>query len=388
MDLITDLPVSGGHDSIVVVVDTFSKMAHFIPTSKTVTAKQLADLFTREVYRLHGLPKVLISDRDPRFTSDFWTDLFKRLGTRLNMSTAYHPQTDGQTERANRTLEQILRAYAHPYQDNWAQHLDLAEFAYNSHPNASTDTSPFMAVYGYEPDTPVTVQVPSATDPDAEDRLRLQRLLTDVRTLVQENLRLAKEAQAAYANKRRQDLSFKVGDQVKLDTAHLKLKGQKSKKLKDRFIGPFPVIEIINPVAYRLQLKPSMSRVHPVFHVSKLRAWHEDTEFPDRQQPDRPAPAAEDQPADGYFDVDRILNVKLGRDKKTGQEIILFKVRWSAPHTSDDDTWEPTRNVRHTEAYDLFVQSDRWSQFTAAPRFRKFKQQFPRRVPTTVPVQL
>jgi transposase InsO family protein len=242
LDLITDLPTSGGYNSLVVVVDTFSKMAHFFPTNKTVTAKQLADQFTREIYRLHGLPKVLISDRDPRFTSDFWTDLFKRLGTKLNMSTAYHPETDGQTERTNRTLEQILRAYAHPYQDDWYKHLDLAEFAYNRHPSASTGMTPFQVVYGYNPDTPVTLHATSTSDPDAKRRLEP---LKDIQALVRENLRLAKETQAAYANRSRQDTSFKEGDLVKLNTAHLKLKGQKSKKLKDRFIGPFPIAEVI-----------------------------------------------------------------------------------------------------------------------------------------------
>jgi transposase InsO family protein len=139
MDLITQLPhTKAGNDAIVVVVDKYSKMLHCIPTTTTVTARQLAKLFFNEIVRLHGVPSSIISDRDPRFTSSFWQQLWKQLGTRLAMSTAYHPQTDGQTERANRTIEEMLRAYVNTKQNDWDEYLTAVEIAYNNGKQTST----------------------------------------------------------------------------------------------------------------------------------------------------------------------------------------------------------------------------------------------------------
>ena len=132
LDLITDLPLSEGHDSIVVFVDMLTKMAHFAPTNKTLDTTGLAHLFMQHVVKHHGLPKVLVSDRDPRMTSEFWRSLFNQLGFRLNMSTAYHPQTDGQTERTNRMLDQILCTFVHPFHGDWAKNLPMAEFGYRT----------------------------------------------------------------------------------------------------------------------------------------------------------------------------------------------------------------------------------------------------------------
>ena len=135
----------------------FSKMIHAVPTLTTVTAEGVADLFFREIYRLHGLPEVLVSDRDPRFTGLFWQALWKVLGTKLRLSSPYHPQTDGQTERANRTLEEVLRAYVGPDLNDWHRYLPLAEFAYNNSTQASTGFSPFYLNSGQHPLTPVSM---------------------------------------------------------------------------------------------------------------------------------------------------------------------------------------------------------------------------------------
>lgn len=155
MDFITHLPrTKAGFDAIVVFADLLSKMAHFIPTITSASAPDIAKIFFDVVFRLHGLPKAIISDRDACFTSRFWKSLFQNLGTKLSMSTAFHPQTDGQTERTNRTLEDMLRAYVNYKQDNWDECLASAEFAYNSHKNASTDLSPFELNYGQQPQVP------------------------------------------------------------------------------------------------------------------------------------------------------------------------------------------------------------------------------------------
>src|ERR1700678_2260362 len=149
MDFITDLSISTGHDSIMVVVDRLSKMAHFIPCSKTITSEQTASLIFQHVVRLHGLPDNIISDRGPQFISRFWSHLFQQLGTSVNLSSAFHPQTDGQSEQVNQVLEQYLRCIVNYNQDNWVDLLPAAEFAYNNAEHASTKASPCFANYGF-----------------------------------------------------------------------------------------------------------------------------------------------------------------------------------------------------------------------------------------------
>jgi hypothetical protein len=152
MDLITTLPETlTGYTAIFVIVDYFTKMAHLIPTKNEVTAAQLATLFQKEIYQLHGLPQTIISDRDPRFMSDLWQTLFKSLKINLNISTSHHPQTDGQTERVNQTIKIMLRFYVNQLTNDWDQYLDIVEYAYNNHENSSTGFSPFFANYGYHP---------------------------------------------------------------------------------------------------------------------------------------------------------------------------------------------------------------------------------------------
>jgi hypothetical protein len=168
MDLITDLPKSLAHDgqtydSIVTFVCMLTKQALFIRCRKTITSVQLAHLFIDHVLSKKGLPQTLVSDRDPRITSEFWQTLFKSLGSKFNMSTAHHPQTDGQTEITHRTIEQILRAYVTPQHDDWATWLPIAEFAYNNHVHSSTHQTPFFANYGFHPTTPSTLVHPNST---------------------------------------------------------------------------------------------------------------------------------------------------------------------------------------------------------------------------------
>src|SRR5437588_5849652 len=151
MDFITDLPASGGHDAILVVVDWLTKMSHFIPCRKDINAKQFAIVFLKEIFRLHGLPRDIITDRGSIFTSDMWEEITNKLNIDRRLSTAYHPQTDGQTERTNGILEQYLRAYVNYQQDNWMELLATAEFAYNNSYQETIRTSPFYANYRQHP---------------------------------------------------------------------------------------------------------------------------------------------------------------------------------------------------------------------------------------------
>jgi transposase InsO family protein len=389
LDLITDLPASTtfagqSADSILTIVDLFTKQAHFVPTNKTVTAVQLAQLIIEHVYRLHGLPTVMISDRDPRFTSDFWQALLRHLGTKLNMSTAYHPETDGQTERTNRTIEQLLRAMIQPRHDNWASSLPIAEFAYNSSVHSSSKVSPFYANYGFDPATPALLHGPLPVPGPASSFLARLR---DVHAAVRNELELTKLQQAEYANRSRRDLTFSVGDKVRLDTSHLVFPDQPSKKFKDRFIGPYSIAEVISRTAYKLNLPASFKRVHPVFHVSRLLPWHDNDDdlFPGRTQPARPVTRASDYvnvDDKKTFDVDCITDVRLDSYKYRGKPLqrLQFHVRWLGFDASED-TWEPLANVVKLDALRSFMASPAWLSFKDTDDFRAFAEKFPALLP-------
>ena len=149
--------IKADYDTILVVVDRLIKRVHFIPTTTSASAPDIAKIFFDNIFRLHGLPTTIVSDRDPKFVSKFWRELLKQLGTQAAMSTAHHPQTDGQTERANRTLEDMLRAFVNYRQDNWDDCLPAAEFAYNNSVQASTGFSPYYLDCGQHPTTPGTL---------------------------------------------------------------------------------------------------------------------------------------------------------------------------------------------------------------------------------------
>ncbi|GAX81106.1 hypothetical protein CEUSTIGMA_g8540.t1 [Chlamydomonas eustigma] len=241
MDLITDLPPSPcynslTYDSIVTFVDMLTKQAIFVRANKTITAPQLANVFIDHVFSKHGLPSVIVSDRDTRITSDFWQSLFSHLGSKLNLSTAYHPQTDGQTEITHRTIEQILRAYVSPQHDDWSTWLPLAEFAYNSHVHSSTLQTPFYANYGFHPTAPPSLLLP--TDSLSPDAAAYLDNLHDVQQSIIRELDLAKARQAESANRHRRDLTFKVGDRVRLSSEFLPLVDYPSTKFFYRFSNP------------------------------------------------------------------------------------------------------------------------------------------------------
>uniref|UniRef100_A0A2N9EEP8 RNA-directed DNA polymerase n=1 Tax=Fagus sylvatica TaxID=28930 RepID=A0A2N9EEP8_FAGSY len=245
MDFVSGLPRSPkGHDAIWVIVDRLTKSAHFIPIRMNYSLDQLAQLYIEEIVRLHGIPVSIVSDRDPRFTSRFWKSLHKALGTNLNFSTAFHPQTDGQSERTIQILEDMLRACVLDLKGSWANHLCLVEFAYNNSFQSSIGMAPYEALYGRKCRSPICWDEVGSR-------------------------------QKSYADKRRKDLEFEVGDMVFLRVAPMKgvMRFGKKGKLSPRFVGPFEILEKIGPVAYRLALPPALSGIHNVFHVSMLRKY-------------------------------------------------------------------------------------------------------------------
>jgi hypothetical protein len=224
MDLITQLPRSrSGNDAIVVFVDKLTKMVHYVATTTTVTAPQLAELFMREVVRLHGVPESILSDRDPRFTANFWRAFWTQLGTKLVMSTAFHPQTDGQTERANRTLEEQLRSYINDRQSDWDEHLSALELAFNNSKHASTGFTPFQLNAGHDVSLPIDQAIRAARHSNSQDAAQRIRHLTDILTQAKANIAKAQQRQAHYADEHRRHVTFLIGDQVLLSTEHLKI---------------------------------------------------------------------------------------------------------------------------------------------------------------------
>jgi hypothetical protein len=343
MDLITQLPrTKQGHTAVFVVVDKLTKYVTYIPTVTEATATGLAELFIHFIVRYRGLPRVIVSDRDPRFTSIFWQTLWSGLNTQLHFSTAFHPQTDGQTERANRTLEEGLRAYVQHNQLDWDEHLVMLEIAFNQQQHASTGFSPFYLNSGREIDLPLDHATKMSQHTNQKAAERLEKLASDLEE-AKKNLAAAQERQAFHANKKRRQVVFKVGDRVMLSTEHLKLKidGQTS-KLLSKYIGPFTVTRIINDTAYELDLPHSM-RIHPVFHVSKLKAFRDgSTLFPWRTQPTRPPPEILPD-GDEVWEVERIISKRIRRYGRTRR--IEYLVHWKG-YPEHERTWEPSENLQ------------------------------------------
>ncbi|CAI7854106.1 unnamed protein product [Closterium sp. NIES-54] len=237
LDFITGLPsTSRGHDSILVVIDKFCKMGHFIPTNATATAEATARLFFDRIITIHGIPATLISDRDPKFTSKFWKELMGLLGTKLAMSLPYHPQTDGQTERLNQVVEQLLRTACKDDVSHWDTQLPTLEFAYNNASHAATGKTPFFLCYGREPLTPQQPTTPAHVQAAHDFVTTMQQLWEKT----QRRLTTMQTSLKQYADRQRRDHSVAVGDQVLLDTRNLNLSHLPS-KLRPRFYGPFLV---------------------------------------------------------------------------------------------------------------------------------------------------
>lgn len=290
MDFITCLPKSEGCGSIIVVVDRFTKYGTFIAAPPDVTAVDTAKLFFKNVVKYWGIPHVIVSDRDPRFTGRFWTELFKIMGTDLNFSTSFHPQTDGQTERVNALLELYLRHYVSANQHDWAKLLDVAQFSYNMQRSEATGKSPFELVTGRQPLTPNALAASyEGNSPAAYKTIKEWHEQAD---LARASLSKAANKMKKWADEKRRHVEFAVGDQVmvKLLPQQFKSLRKVHKGLIRRYEGPFMVVERVGKVSYRLQLPPKL-KIHPVFHVSLLKPYHGDEEDPERRVSKR-APTA------------------------------------------------------------------------------------------------
>ncbi|GJU43000.1 putative reverse transcriptase domain-containing protein [Tanacetum coccineum] len=332
MDFVTKLPrTQSGNDTIWVIVDRLTKSAHFLPMRETDPMDKLARLYLKEVVTRHGIPVSIICDRDPRFTSNFWRSFQKAMGTRLDMSTAYHPETDGQSERTIQTLEDMLRACVIDFGNGWEGHLPLIEFSYNNSYHASIKAAPFEALYGRKCRSPVCwAEVGDArlTGPE------LVHETTEKIVQIKHRMQAARDRQKSYADVRRKPLEFQVGDRVMLKVSPWKgvVRFGKWGKLNPRYIGPFKVLAKVGTVAYRLELPQQLSRVHSTFHVSNLKKCLSDE------------PLA--VPLDDIHIDDRLRFVEepveiMDREVKRlkRNRIPIIKVRWNS-RRGPEFTWE------------------------------------------------
>jgi transposase InsO family protein len=343
-DFITDLPAtSNGNDTILTVVDRFTKEGHFIPCRKDLTAEELADIFLNHIVRIHGLPSNIISDRDKLFTSKFWKSFTSILGIVPKLSTSFHPQTDGQTERLNSIIEQYLRMNVDYLQKDWEEMLALGEMAYNNAVQSSTKFSPWFLNKGFHPRMPNSLELDKEDTPiRAEERLkRLKEVWEEART----NLERAQEEQKKFADRKRRDVeeeAFTEGRRVWLNSRNIQTT-RESKKLDHKFFGPFTIKRKVNDTTYELDLPESM-RIHPVFHVSLLRPVMEN-EIEGRTQGEPPAVIVE---GEEEFEVEKIVRAK--REKG----VLKWEVKWKG-YGEEDNTWEPWENLKNSkESLDYF----------------------------------
>jgi transposase InsO family protein len=312
MDFIVKLPLSAdpvtkeSYDGIIVVVDRFSKFGRFIPYRETWTATQLAHVFIKNVVANHGLPVQLVTDRNKLFTSNFWTALMQHLGVQHKMSTAYHLQTDGQTERLNQILEQYLRCYVNDRQDNWITLLLLAQIAYNQSPTTTTGTSLFFANYGFEPDNYAGQIEVLADNPTAA---LTAREFCEMQESLRLDLMFCRTQMTMYANRKRLERpTLKEGDKVYLLRRNIR-SDKPTKKLDAVKLGPFKILKKKGPVNYELKL-PKKMRIHLVFHILLLEPVTPDATL---QQDVRDIDPEIQEP---IYQVERILKERTVRSQK------------------------------------------------------------------------
>jgi hypothetical protein len=343
MDFIIGLPKTlNGHDAIWVVIDRLTKSAHFIPIKITDPVPRLAELYIREIVRLHGIPASIVFDHDARFTSRFWQCLQGAMGTKLTLSKAYHPQTDGQSERTIQILEDMLRLCVMDFKGKWIQYLPLVEFAYNNSFQATIGMAPYEALYGQK------CRSPLYWDEVGERQLVGPEIIQDTKdkiTLIQKRMLAAQSRQKSYADTRRRKLEFKVGDQVFLKVSPMKgvMQFGKKGKLSPRYVGPFLVTEVIGPVAYRVELPSNLASVHEVFHISTLQKCVHD-----------PLHVIDFEPLQVQADLKyeeklvQILDWKVQQLRT--KTIPLVKVLWQN-HEVEEASWELEQEIRSKYPY-------------------------------------
>lgn len=281
MDFISGLPKVDQFCSAMVVVDRFSKYATFVPIHKTCGAEETAALFFKHIVKYWGLPKNIVSDRDPRFTSIFWSELFQMMGSALNMSSSHHPQSDGQTERFNGLLEEYLRHFVSANQKDWVRLLDVAQLCFNAQKSSASNTSPFELVTGQQPLLPHTVA--GTEDGRSRQAREFTKEWEQNTEIARAYLERASKRMKKWADQNRRPVEFDVGDMVmvKVLPEQLRFLRGRDRRLIRKYEGPIRITKRIGKSAYKVD-PPTWMKIHPVFHVSRLKPYHPDEEDSNR----------------------------------------------------------------------------------------------------------
>ena len=348
MDFITGLPVSEGFNAICTVVDRLSKERHYAPcvaTDQGTSAEATADILMRYVFRSHGLPESIISDRGPQFVSLVWKALCQRLKIDVKLSTAFHPETDGQTERANQDVERYLRTYCSYMQDDWVRFLPMAEFADNNSVASATGVTPFFANKGFHPR--MSFSPPADAGSTARERIQYAKAndiadhMARVLDFMTQQSVASRKRMTDQANRKRSDAAYDRGDRVFLSSRNIRTE-RPSRKLDDKMLGPFGVSDRVES-SYRLKL-PSSMRIHDVFHPSLLRKAATDPLPGQQTEPPRPV-VVDDQEE---WEIDDILDARLsGRNRR-----LQFRVRWKNEQQPDRQ-WYYADNGEFGNAQDI-----------------------------------
>ena len=345
LDLITGLPNSNGFTAILVVVDKLTKYVLYIPTKNELKQEGFADLFLEHVVRRFGLPLEMIADRDPRWAKSFWQSIATSLGLKLLLSTSHHPQHDGQTERANQTLEIALRAFVAGERTNWSKWLNLLAHAYNSTPQTSTGYAPHFLLFGYSPRSELSLLDPLGrgiprNEANNASAISFLHELDVHRARARDALAKAQASQAKSYNKGRRTEEFEVGDEVLVNPHSLELveatKGT-GRKLIQRRIGPFEITEKLSPTVYRLRL-PASYNMHPVLNIEHLKKYDKSLRFTDRTV----LPELRVLPQEEEYEVDKIVGDRFNKSLKRRE----YLVRWKG-YGPEQDTFEPEKNLRN-----------------------------------------
>ena len=333
-DFITGLPTSNGYDAIGVMIDALTKMVHFVPCShKGLTAEKFANMLRTSVIKLHGIPKTLVTDRGTQFVNQTFKDICTKFGIQHFPSTAYHPRTDGQTERVNQPLEAYLRHYVNYLQDDWADWLDLAESSYNNSKHSTTGMTPFYACNGYHPSFDLRGELGGEPITDIT-AAQYAETATQIEDLLKASLAKRRETMGKYFDQHRQPKTFQPGDRVLLDARNIRSR-RPSAKLDMKNLGPFEVLEAIGDNAYKLAL-PATLPIHPVFHVELLHQANTD---------ERPAEQPEYESLfeldtdDIEWEVEGLVDVQFDEDS----QLWMYQVHWKGDQW--EDTWEPAHQL-------------------------------------------
>ena len=360
MDFIVKLPPSKEpmtdaiFDSILVVTEKLTKYAYFVPYKESSTAEDIAFTFSKIVISQHGLPKRIITDRDKLFTSKFWTSLMQQLGIKHSLSTAFHPQTDGQTERLNQTLEQYLRSYVNYDQDNWVELLPTAQWAYNSSDNEAIRMTPFEANHGYNPT--ITVQQPEVDTPRAT---KTATSLQQTHAHLQQEWIFLQNRMKHYADQKRlEGPTLKEGDKVYLLRRNIKTK-RPSEKLDWKKLGPFKIQKKLSEVNYKLSLPQGM-RMHPIFHISLLEPAPKKAALETNIEVEEPQ----------EYNVERIL------DSREGEHETEYYIKWEG-YGHAENTWEPSSHLRKCPQLIRQYHQERAARNHQAPRPNRSRREPP-----------